>query len=727
MSLIQRFRRKLLLPLQLFLAIFGLGVWITVPKIERDLTLRTNDILREMGIEDKVRVKFNGPVATLTGKVPAVALRTKLVERIESMESLWGLRVANPNSIQIIAPMLPITYRLDFASREIRLTGNLPGELEKRALLGKAKRLFPGSGVMDQTVIPTGEAMIEPSSRNNNGVPMRMSLNLLENLPNIATIGQLRWVTVEEGALTVSANLPNEAAKAVLEEAVQKIDTRAKTADLKVIATPTIELAFATHQQITATGTLGATADEAIAADYFKNLFPKAKIETQFKIDETLGPVDWILPKFQNLPRFFGMGKLTRFVASGDIPILEAETINVSAQISMNMAVEEAYKKQIKSTVSVATHVTTTITPPSLWATIGEETTEVTGAASDEAGKTLLMEKLAALFPSIKFNAKFNIVSTIAPTRLYLPALDPIVDISTIEPTFILQGFGLVDGRLKFTGLVPDNATKERLTGIVLKRHLGRVTAEITVDPAYLPSPEANWTCTFANGKLTLTGQVSSKQLKASILADLEQVYPNAQFENNLEVIPSGLRKGEWDSLLNGLPVVAAKEQTGVVSWKKNRLALNARVPSEESKQAMLLRLRRTYGKRIDAQIDIVDDPALAANPAVSLMDCTIYFEPSQKDFVNAEMSKIQRVFDILQAYPELKISIEGSTDDKGSLNGNINTSLLRADTVRKWLNRRGVAIDRMAVKGHGPKRPVADFKTDEGRAANRRLDFRVQ
>jgi outer membrane protein OmpA-like peptidoglycan-associated protein len=156
-------------------------------------------------------------------------------------------------------------------------------------------------------------------------------------------------------------------------------------------------------------------------------------------------------------------------------------------------------------------------------------------------------------------------------------------------------------------------------------------------------------------------------------------------------------------------------------------LTLSARVPSDEAKEAMEKRLHHTFGNTVKGEFEVVDDPALRNTPAVELIDCTIYFAASQRDFVASELGKIQRVLDVLVAHPEINIQIEGHTDNKGSATVNLNMSQLRAETVRKWLLRRQVDGSRVTAKGFGQRRPLADFKTEVGRAASRRLEFRVR
>jgi OOP family OmpA-OmpF porin len=94
------------------------------------------------------------------------------------------------------------------------------------------------------------------------------------------------------------------------------------------------------------------------------------------------------------------------------------------------------------------------------------------------------------------------------------------------------------------------------------------------------------------------------------------------------------------------------------------------------------------------------------------------------KDVVKPQYDgELKRVAQFLKDYPSAKAEIEGHTDNAGSADYNRALSQRRADAVRKALvDRFGADAARLSAKGYGPDRPIADNKTAEGRAANRRV-----
>ena len=75
---------------------------------------------------------------------------------------------------------------------------------------------------------------------------------------------------------------------------------------------------------------------------------------------------------------------------------------------------------------------------------------------------------------------------------------------------------------------------------------------------------------------------------------------------------------------------------------------------------------------------------------------------------------------------PEVRIQIEGHTDNVGSLASNMALSHDRALAVSKFLTDLGIDAARLETLGLGPNEPVADNATEEGRATNRRVQVNV-
>jgi outer membrane protein OmpA-like peptidoglycan-associated protein len=87
---------------------------------------------------------------------------------------------------------------------------------------------------------------------------------------------------------------------------------------------------------------------------------------------------------------------------------------------------------------------------------------------------------------------------------------------------------------------------------------------------------------------------------------------------------------------------------------------------------------------------------------------------------------KLAKVSGILLAYPNLKLQVEGYTDNIGSDEYNQKLSEERADTVRGYLVSQSVSDGNVTARGLGKSDPIADNSTDRGRAQNRRVELVV-
>lgn len=77
-----------------------------------------------------------------------------------------------------------------------------------------------------------------------------------------------------------------------------------------------------------------------------------------------------------------------------------------------------------------------------------------------------------------------------------------------------------------------------------------------------------------------------------------------------------------------------------------------------------------------------------------------------------------------LKEWGDVKVDINGYTDNRGKDQYNLKLSQRRAEAVRAYLIGKGVAADRLTAKGFGETRPVADNKTEAGRFKNRRVEL---
>ena len=102
-----------------------------------------------------------------------------------------------------------------------------------------------------------------------------------------------------------------------------------------------------------------------------------------------------------------------------------------------------------------------------------------------------------------------------------------------------------------------------------------------------------------------------------------------------------------------------------------------------------------------------------------------VYFATGRSVVLKQSFKLLQQIARILKEHPEVeRVAIEGHTDDRGKKDANLRLSQARAESVRQFLQKAGVPVERMVARGFGPDRPVESNQTAAGREANRRVDF---
>ena len=104
-----------------------------------------------------------------------------------------------------------------------------------------------------------------------------------------------------------------------------------------------------------------------------------------------------------------------------------------------------------------------------------------------------------------------------------------------------------------------------------------------------------------------------------------------------------------------------------------------------------------------------------------------VYFNENKTNIDPVAAKALDQDGMLLKENPDIKVEIGGHTDPMGSEKANQMISEKRAESAKKYImDKFNIPADRMMVKGYGNQKPIADNKTKEGRAKNRRVEFRV-
>jgi outer membrane protein OmpA-like peptidoglycan-associated protein len=114
----------------------------------------------------------------------------------------------------------------------------------------------------------------------------------------------------------------------------------------------------------------------------------------------------------------------------------------------------------------------------------------------------------------------------------------------------------------------------------------------------------------------------------------------------------------------------------------------------------------------------------LAALDKQGFIALDIHFDTAKAVIKPESQPTVDQIVALLKSNPKLKISVEGHTDNVGTLQSNQVLSEARAAAVVEAIVKQGVDRARLASAGFGQSTPVADNRTEEGRAKNRRVEL---
>jgi outer membrane protein OmpA-like peptidoglycan-associated protein len=104
-----------------------------------------------------------------------------------------------------------------------------------------------------------------------------------------------------------------------------------------------------------------------------------------------------------------------------------------------------------------------------------------------------------------------------------------------------------------------------------------------------------------------------------------------------------------------------------------------------------------------------------------------LFFDLDKYDLKEKSITELQKVISYLKKNPELKVGIQGHTDNTGSAPYNMQLSLKRAEAVYDFLVNNGLDPSRLSYHGFGQTRPAFPNDTEENRSKNRRIEFMIE
>ncbi len=237
-----------------------------------------------------------------------------------------------------------------------------------------------------------------------------------------------------------------------------------------------------------------------------------------------------------------------------------------------------------------------------------------------------------------------------------------------------------------------------------------------------------------AEGKVELRGRVTDELLReaASSFAKARfgvgNVYSATRLDDDLPDgwpvrVLAGLEAlGELTEgrLLVRIDTVEVEGVTGSQT-ARNRIS---QVLSDKLGQGQTFKVSVRYDEKLDPLAAMPTPQECAADVTAVLAQRKITFPPGSAEIDGQTVGIMDALAEILAQCPTVRMEIAGYTDSQGSESGNRALSQARADAVLLALQGRGIEVGALKATGYGEANPIADNATEDGREANRRIEF---
>ena len=298
----------------------------------------------------------------------------------------------------------------------------------------------------------------------------------------------------------------------------------------------------------------------------------------------------------------------------------------------------------------------------------------------------------------------------------------------------------------------PDNATaqqKEQQTQASNSLSEAQRSAAVTE----LPSLKMQ----IDDGTLTLTGEISNDDSLLEFIRTAMSTF-DANYVINSVQVNDNTAKADWLTALNGfLPAMRSVSNAGI-DIIESQITLSGEAANDTQHDQVIdkalaelnelslverISVSNQEPSGSDSQNNVAssstktptdENPGTPIEPQVqrkalkeayeALNTDKILFESGSDVLTEDSLRVIETIAAVFAKYPSVNIEVDGHTDASGISANNLKLSQLRANAVRDYLVKQGIAAERLSAYGFGDGVPIADNSTAAGRRLNRRIEF---
>jgi OOP family OmpA-OmpF porin len=287
----------------------------------------------------------------------------------------------------------------------------------------------------------------------------------------------------------------------------------------------------------------------------------------------------------------------------------------------------------------------------------------------------------------------------------------------------------VIDNRMTISGFAETDAAAAQA-----RQAIANIGSGLDVTSDIVGPPE--WTALWSGGKLSYAGKVGSSAAKGLLAGSAKGV--------DLDDKSAIGGRDDWSTRVRAILPHFLKFRSGEIIVQGKSIRVSGEAPGSvlgylrEDMSRIRDEYAVTYNVREAApdmtEISGLDLSAQGPNRGETCQEAfarvmannSILFGVGDAAISRQSGQTLDKLVEVTRQCDDLRIEIQGHTDSQGARPKNIRLSNDRANAVRKYLTTRGVDQNQITSAGYGPDKPVADNKTTDGRAKNRRIEFVV-
>jgi len=266
------------------------------------------------------------------------------------------------------------------------------------------------------------------------------------------------------------------------------------------------------------------------------------------------------------------------------------------------------------------------------------------------------------------------------------------------------------------------------------------------VEPEAIPLKPATLEAIVNNDSVTLRGTLASQASINKVVTQAQNAFGAENVNNKLSLAENISELPNLQGFFLALTNKTSDLKSLTASLIGSKLKLVGNINSIDSNTALNAHVNRTLKLDVDNQLVVDSPPVIVASPPAEpevlpiiehdqcLEDVTQLLSSSRINFSTGKAVIEQSSYELLSSIkntalrcPDANFEVSGHTDSTGKLSLNMSLSEQRARAVVNHLENLGLNTSRFTAVGYGPERPIGDNATKQGRAQNRRIEFKLK